>query len=100
MLLLNWESTQFPPPNTDGAPAGFWVAGYRVYWSTLPDTQPPVFRGPFYHSIDVGRSTHWEPVQAENVWYCYAVTCYDVWGRESEFSNFNLVIYVRPKQSQ
>jgi hypothetical protein len=83
LLLLQWHASESP-----------YVTGYRVYWRTSEPSEP-AFNLPFYFSADVGNVTRWENLQVENVFYYYAVTCYDAWGRESDFSNCNFVIYVR-----
>lgn len=60
----------------------------------------PILTGPFYFSADVGNVTHWETSLPQNVFGLYAVTAYDIWGRESDFSNMNLDIYVRGEGTQ
>lgn len=85
LVLLNWNRN--PSPD---------VAGYRVYWRTFDITQPPDLGGPFFVSWDVGNTNRAELATVPNVGFDYAVTCYDRWGNESDFSNENFCIYVRP----
>ena len=74
-LLLNWSA---PTTNEDGTPLND-LAGYKLYYGTQP--------GQYTRIVTVGAHTtaHLSDL-ASGTWFL-AVTAYDMYGNESDFSD-------------
>jgi len=73
-LTLAWD----PSLSSDGTPVAN-IAGYSVYYGTSP--------GSYDTKIDNGKSTTCTITGLRSGTYYIAVTCYDLAGNESAFSN-------------
>ena len=74
-LMLSWTA---PTTNVDGSPLED-LAGYRLYYGNES--------GNYDYVADIGKSTSVEIDNlTANTWYV-AVTAYDYFGNESDFSN-------------
>lgn len=74
-LNLEWD----PPANNEDGSELTDLAGYTVYLGTEP--------GVYTSEFDVGFSNEVEVVDLEDGTYYLAVTSYDLYGNESDFSN-------------
>lgn len=84
-LTIIWK----PSPDQD-------VAGYRIYWRTSEPSHLQL-GGPWYFSLDAGKTNRCEFSPADNVFYDFVSTCYTASGIESDFSNEVFFINARGK---
>lgn len=76
VVTLSWDA---PTTNADGTPLTD-LAGYKIYYGTSS--------GAYSTAIKVGNITKYMAYNLENgVVYYFAVTAYDMSGKESKFSN-------------